>query len=139
MSEIVKRYTKEGVTVVWKPDVCIHSTVCFKGLPRVFNPNKKPWVNMEGSELERIKEQVHNCPSGALSLEAEVSPSTPTTSNQVVEVIKDGPLCVHGSLTIKYADGSEESQTMKTFFCRCGQSGKKPFCDGTHKKVEFKG
>lgn len=23
-------------------------------------------------------------------------------------------------------------------FCRCGQSSKKPFCDGTHRKVEFK-
>ena len=139
MSEIVKRYTKEGVTVVWKPDVCIHSTICFKGLPRVFNPNKRPWINMEGSELEKIKQQVANCPSGALSLETNNAASVTDSSDYLVEVLKDGPLCVHGSLKVKHADGSEENKTTKTFFCRCGQSSKKPYCDGTHKKVEFVG
>lgn len=36
---------------------------------------------------------------------------------------------------------SEESQniTIKTsvFFCRCGQSKKQPYCDGTHKRIGF--
>jgi uncharacterized Fe-S cluster protein YjdI len=139
MSQIVKRYTREGLTVIWKPDVCIHSTICFKGLPRVFNPNKKPWVNMEGSDLDKIKSQVHNCPSGALSLESSETESTTTNQENLVEVLDNGPLCVHGSLLVKRADGSTESKTTKTFFCRCGQSDKKPYCDGTHKKVEFKG
>ena len=88
MSEIVKRYIKEDVTVVWKPDVCIHSTVCFKGLPRVFNPNKKPWVNMDGSDLEKIKAQVRNCPSGALSLEAGKEEHTTNSADALVEVLQ---------------------------------------------------
>lgn len=134
-----KRYTRDGVTVVWKPDVCIHSAICFKGLPRVFNPNKRPWVNMDGSELEKIKMQVSNCPSGALSLETDESSPVVVANEHLVEVLPNGPLCVHGTLTVKHADGTDEKKSTKTFFCRCGQSSKKPYCDGTHKKIEFVG
>ena len=69
--EIIKRYTKDGVTVVWKPSVCIHSTICFRGLPSVFDPRRKPWVEMEGAENENIIDQVNRCPSGALSIEKD--------------------------------------------------------------------
>lgn len=61
------KYSNGEVTVIWKPDVCIHSAKCFKGLPEVFDPRKRPWVNIEGATTERIIEQVRICPSGALS------------------------------------------------------------------------
>ena len=63
----VKEYTNGEVTVVWKPDLCIHSENCFKGLPSVFNPNQRPWVTIEGASTGQIIEQVKKCPSGALS------------------------------------------------------------------------
>ncbi len=63
------RYTKDGVTVVWKPNVCIHSGICVRGLSSVFNPQKRPWINIDGADLDRIVEQVGKCPSGALSIE----------------------------------------------------------------------
>jgi len=62
-----KEYTNGEVTVAWKPDVCIHSTFCFKGLPEVFDPQKRPWVNIQGATTDAIVEQVKKCPSGALS------------------------------------------------------------------------
>jgi uncharacterized Fe-S cluster protein YjdI len=61
------KYTNGVATVVWKPNVCIHSTVCWKGLIEVFNPKEKPWIKMNGATAERIIEQVRKCPSGALS------------------------------------------------------------------------
>ena len=67
---IVKHYTNGEVTIVWKPGVCIHSTICWRhstGLPLVFNPTKRPWVDMQGSDTQRIIDQVKKCPSGALS------------------------------------------------------------------------
>ena len=63
------RYTKDGITVLWKPNVCIHSGVCVRGLSAVFNPQKRPWINMDAAETEAIVEQVKKCPSGALSIE----------------------------------------------------------------------
>ena len=68
--KITKKYTNGEVTIVWKPDLCTHSTNCWKGangLREVFNPMEKPWIKPEGAPTERIIEQVKRCPSGALS------------------------------------------------------------------------
>jgi len=68
--DITKKYTNGEVTIVWKPNTCIHSKVCWNkatGLPEVFNPMEKPWIKMENATSERIVEQVRKCPSGALS------------------------------------------------------------------------
>lgn len=61
------KYTNGEVSVIWKPNVCMHSTVCWKNLRSVFDPFVKPWINMQGASTERIIEQVKQCPSGALS------------------------------------------------------------------------
>lgn len=66
--EIIKEYTKDGVTILWQPGKCIHSAVCVGGLPDVFKPKGKPWIDMEGATIESIAEQVRKCPSGALSV-----------------------------------------------------------------------
>lgn len=71
MSNEAKQYTNGEVTVVWQAEKCIHSTNCWKGLPRVFNPKARPWVNMDGSNTDTIIGQVSKCPSGALSLKME--------------------------------------------------------------------
>ena len=68
MSGEQHEYSKDGVTVVWKPSLCVHSAKCALGLGSVFNPKARPWVNMDGAPVERIAEQVRKCPSGALSL-----------------------------------------------------------------------
>ena len=60
-------YKNKDITVLWQPTVCIHSRICFKGLPGVFDPRRKPWIEMEQATTEEIIEQVRKCPSGALS------------------------------------------------------------------------
>ncbi len=67
MKEITKKYSNGEVTIVWKPDQCIHSAVCFKGLQEVFHPQELPWITPEKSTTDKIVEQVKKCPSGALS------------------------------------------------------------------------
>lgn len=67
---ITKHYSNGEITIVWKPNVCIHSTKCWRGkvgLPEVFDPKVKPWINPNGASSERIMQQIDRCPSGALS------------------------------------------------------------------------
>jgi uncharacterized Fe-S cluster protein YjdI len=143
MNEITKKYTNGVVTIVWKPSVCIHSTICWKeatGLPKVFNPKVKPWINMEGTETEKMVEQVKKCPSGALSFYYNDSQSdSEISTNTKVEALPNGPLLVYGNITIKDSQGNETQKHKVTAFCRCGNSGNKPYCDGTHVKVKFEG
>lgn len=136
--EIVKEYTNGEITVVWKPKTCIHSKKCWKGLIEVFDPREKPWVNMEGADSETIMKQIDACPSGALSYRKNDSSETPSDTNKTsIEVTKNGPLLVKGTIDIVHSNGESESKAKTTAFCRCGMSSNKPFCDGTHRKENW--
>ena len=51
---------------------------------------------------------------------------------------RDGPLLVRGDFRLVDTDGHEIDPGRKTVaLCRCGKSGIKPFCDGTHKRSGF--
>ncbi len=140
MKEIIKRYTKDDLTVVWQPAKCSHSKKCFHGLSGVFNPNNRPWVQLDKSTAEEIVTQVKQCPSGALSIDgANVEADTEETlvDSTKVTVTKGGPLLVKGALTIELANGEIGEKTGMTALCRCGASANKPYCDGSHQKIEF--
>jgi len=56
-----------------------------------------------------------------------------------IRTLKDGPYEVRGAISLVDAAKAEFKLTEDPIYlCRCGQSGNKPFCDGTHKKVGFK-
>ena len=141
MKDITKKYTNGEVTIVWKPNECIHSTICFKGLGEVFDPRKRPWIAPEGANTDKIIEQVKKCPSGALSyyLNRDADDKVKVEAETIVETMPNGPLLVYGNVTIKDKDGNLTQKNNVTAFCRCGASSNKPFCDGSHKKIGFEG
>lgn len=140
-----KEYSNGEVTVIWKPEICIHSENCFRGLPEVFDPKARPWIDAEGASTKAIVEQIKKCPSGALSYRMDDDHKDPSAesssveSETIVEVIENGPLMVYGKLKVTNKDGSEEIKHKTTAFCRCGGSHNKPYCDGTHTKIGFEG
>ena len=71
------------------------------------------------------------CANVPASVEAE--PSGPI----VVYPQPNGPLRIEGAIEFRAAGGST-FVTEKVWLCRCGQSGNKPFCDGTHKRIGFR-
>jgi uncharacterized Fe-S cluster protein YjdI len=52
--------------VTFDPDVCIHSAVCVRGLPTVFDVGRKRWVRPELASAAEVAAQIEACPSGAL-------------------------------------------------------------------------
>lgn len=142
MKDITKQYTNGEVTIVWKPQECIHSTICFKGLGEVFDPRKRPWITPEKSTTEKIVDQVKKCPSGALSYYMNKDApggDVKVESETIVEATPNGPLLVYGNVSVKDSSGTITKKNNVTAFCRCGSSSNKPFCDGTHKKIGFSG
>lgn len=66
-----REYNNGELTVLWDSDLCTHCESCWRGLPKVFNPEERPWVNIWGATSEQIRKQVNECPSGALSIGGE--------------------------------------------------------------------
>ncbi len=156
-----RQYTNGEITVFWIPSKCIHATTCFRELIEVFNPGRRPWVNMEGAHSRRIIEVVNKCPTQALTWKynqdltedeksaqrhSKVGEETPKTiigaevireKPTNIRIMKDGPVVVDGKFKIIGADDTELRRTPMTSFCRCGHSGSMPYCDGTHRKIGF--
>lgn len=49
----------------------------------------------------------------------------------------NGPYMVSGSFTLNDVEGNEIKVEGDAYLCRCGASGNKPFCDGSHRKASF--
>jgi CDGSH-type Zn-finger protein/uncharacterized Fe-S cluster protein YjdI len=49
----------------------------------------------------------------------------------------NGPVHVEGNFELRDQDGQFISRGSDVWLCRCGGSGNKPFCDGTHRKKGF--
>ena len=57
-----------------------------------------------------------------------------------IQALKNGPYLVNGTIEIVDGEGKAiPSAKQPAALCRCGQSSSKPFCDGTHRKVNFQG
>ncbi len=55
-----------------------------------------------------------------------------------VTLYEDGPLLIRGDFVLLGQDGTPiDPERATVALCRCGKSGRKPFCDGTHKLVGF--
>ncbi len=54
-----------------------------------------------------------------------------------IEIRDNGPYRIRGGVIVKDADGNVFETQDVVALCRCGHSGKKPFCDGTHRAQGF--
>lgn len=147
MSEkIIREYSNGEITVVWQPDLCIHSTICFKSLPKVFKPRERPWVKINAASTDEIIETVNNCPTDALTWRHDEKNKNMETKVEVnavakpeVVITENGPLLIPASVNLKDASGKILKVNENKYICRCGNSKNKPFCDGSHIVGGFKG
>ena len=136
------KYSNEKITVEWDSNLCIHSGECVKNLGEVFNPEKKPWVNVNATSPERIATAIKLCPSGALEYSMAGESAAPDKSDgpdAKIVVGNNGPFRISGNVVLEDADGNLIETKERFSLCRCGASENKAFCDGTHKRIGFEG
>jgi uncharacterized Fe-S cluster protein YjdI len=134
---LTKEYAAEEIVVEWEPRLCFHSQHCVKSLPQVFDDSRRPWIDVNAASADDIEAAVARCPSGALRsrrLRAHRPQQRPTD----VCASANGPLLVTGGVRVLDADGNVLYEGERAALCRCGGSGNKPFCDGTHKTNGFR-
>jgi len=149
-----RAYTNDDVTVFWKPDDCIHATICFMKLRKVFDPSKRPWVNMDNGTTDEIISICDQCPTDALTwkfnnelTEAEVDDmekpkgeeKVPTPPPTEITVIENGPAIIKGNFKMSDGMGKGIETAEQAALCRCGGSKNMPFCDGSHLVNGFRG
>jgi uncharacterized Fe-S cluster protein YjdI len=62
-----REYVGDGIVVEWRPELCAHSGNCVRGLPRVFDSKRRPWIDARADTADAVEAQVALCPSGALA------------------------------------------------------------------------
>ena len=66
MSKRLQVYETPDIIVTFDPNVCVHSGVCVRGLPLVFDVARQRWIRPELASPNDVAAQVSRCPSGAL-------------------------------------------------------------------------
>lgn len=149
----MKEYRNDQVIVHWFPELCAHPGTCLRLLPKVFNLQQRPWVNVNAAEPEEIISTIDKCPTGALRYSLpegskvdvriadgvgsiDFEKSNPAAVK--VRVNANGPLLIEGPTVVIGLDGEALKVGSRMALCRCGFSGNRPFCDGVHSKRGWK-
>ncbi|MDZ7683331.1 MAG: (4Fe-4S)-binding protein [Fodinibius sp.] len=90
MDQKIDEFEGDEITVTYDRNRCIHSAECVKTLPSVFDPDEKPWIQVDNDSAEKVKEAVHHCPTGALQYHNTDEEEKPSRTNTIT-IGPDGP------------------------------------------------
>jgi uncharacterized Fe-S cluster protein YjdI/CDGSH-type Zn-finger protein len=134
-----RTYSTQAIAVHWNSDRCIHSGICLKTLPQVFDLQTRPWVTVDGADAATIAAAIDKCPSGALRYERlDGSPGERPPAPATVVPWPNGPLLVRGDVEVKLRHGDHVTREYRMALCRCGNSQNQPFCDLSHRESGFR-
>jgi CDGSH-type Zn-finger protein/uncharacterized Fe-S cluster protein YjdI len=121
------------ITLHFDGSRCIHSRHCVLEAPTVFLANTPgAWIHPEATTVEHCVHVALSCPSGAITYERrDGGPQEAAPHVNAVRVRENGPYAIHAA--IELPGGREFRATL----CRCGQSQRKPYCDGSHATAGF--
>ncbi|MBI5422233.1 CDGSH iron-sulfur domain-containing protein [Candidatus Peregrinibacteria bacterium] len=133
-------YVGPGVDMTDAQDLCSSARFCHRG--------GGSWKLVEESDDPKAKEllirECAECPSGRLvAMDKKTGKPIEPLLEPSIGIVEDpqrkssGPLWVKGGIPIVSADGFEYEVRNRVTLCRCGQSGNKPFCDGSHSAAKF--
>lgn len=159
-----RTYSNKDIVVHWYPELCIHVRHCANILPGVFRPDSRPWVDVDGASALEIIATIDRCPSGALRYSlpegSSVHPAAADGPGRQCEggdedsrgedeacsespapvkitVVPNGPLLTEGPVRLIGPGGETLAEASRLSLCRCGMSGNRPFCDGSHSRHQW--
>jgi len=140
MGKPLQIYHTPEIVVTYDPNLCMHFAECLRGAPAVFDTSRPDWIHPAAAPVETVVEVVGRCPSGALQvLVPGQAPRRPLPSAGVtLAATRDGPLVVKGTVHLELPGGGSEKRSGTFALCRCGQTGRTPFCDGSHIRTGFR-
>jgi CDGSH-type Zn-finger protein/uncharacterized Fe-S cluster protein YjdI len=131
--EVVKG---RDVTIRFDANRCIHSRGCVLGHPEVYVPNVHgEWIHPDAASADTVMLTALNCPSGAIRVARNTARPIRMhhRSSTPFGCARMAPFAIEADLSIR----GQAQATPRATFCRCGQSQKKPFCDGAHASASF--
>jgi uncharacterized Fe-S cluster protein YjdI len=135
-----KKYSAPGIDVFFEPRLCIHAARCVAGLPAVFDPNRRPWIQPANATPDELADVIARCPTGALHfIRTDGGGMEPRPDANVVSVVANGPLYISGEISVETLDGTPVAKDYRLALCRCGASKNKPYCDNSHIAIGFEG
>jgi CDGSH-type Zn-finger protein/uncharacterized Fe-S cluster protein YjdI len=132
--EATDEASSDDITIRFDTKRCIHARQCVLNAPKVFLANVKgPWLHPEEDSAEHLVHVAQSCPSGAITYErldggdAEAAPEVNS-----ITIRENGPYAFRATLNI-----DEQRSMYRATLCRCGKSKNKPFCDNSHRDIDF--
>ncbi|MEE9208779.1 MAG: (4Fe-4S)-binding protein [Gemmatimonadota bacterium] len=140
----IHEYAGKDITVTYDVELCIHAAECVRGLPAVFNPDNRPWIDPNAASADQVSEAIGLCPTGALDFirpgrdaDAVATEDGSPTDCATIDVTPNGPLLIAGDITLGVSSGGDPVKATRVALCRCGHSSNKPYCDGSHAAAGF--
>ncbi len=116
-------------------NLCVHARFCMRA-GAIWNLTRQSDIP---EARETAIEEACNCPSGRLVLHDKGNGQViePELEKSIVVIEypvrnEHGPLWVRGGIPVVSGDGKSYTVRNRVTLCRCGKSGNKPFCDGSH-------
>lgn len=138
--EHIKTFEGQDLDLLDIKYLCASARFCLKGKgiwDMIKEPNNK-------EKYEDILQIISNCPSGRLVLKDKNDNYIEPNLEKEISILEDNlkgvssAIWVKGGIPIESSKGYIYQIRNRVTLCRCGKSKNKPFCDGTHLKVNFK-
>jgi CDGSH-type Zn-finger protein len=139
-----QRVNDKGTGIVVKSDftLCMNSGFCGN---RLTNIRKMIAETSEPKVRAEIMAMIDRCPSGTYSYamdkdSEDIEADYPVQIAVTTEITSEGPiegsLWATGYIPVERADGQPFETRNRVTLCNCGESKKKPLCDGTHRRIQ---
>ena len=138
MKRKVHEYEADGIAVRYDVARCIHAAECVRGLPRVFDPDRRPWIE-PGERRSRPGGRDRTPLSDRrahLRAPRRWRRGAGRRSRTPYGLSRTDRSTSRGRLRLHLPDGEVRDET-RLALCRCGASGNKPLCDNSHLKSGF--